>query len=180
MYRSASFLADAPNGSRCWYHSPPSRGILVFPGLSYAPVPVHPSILPGNAVSLHWSHDYPYKRHPAGTLTPRLDIDILFVLNGTPHFLATLVMPICREKLMEKEQGQTVLPIAPQGLSDWSLLCHKGTRSPRWRSRTAWISRRSPVCWGTTTRVSPYAPTHTPPGRCRTRRRKPWGASWRR
>ena len=26
MYRSALFFADALNGSRCWYHSPPGKG----------------------------------------------------------------------------------------------------------------------------------------------------------
>ncbi len=48
--------------------------------------------------------------------------------------------------------------------------------SPPWPCRTGWTSRQSPVCWGTTTRASPCAPTPTPPARCRIRRRKPWAA----
>ena len=45
-----------------------------------------------------------------------------------------------------------------------SLLYSMGTPSPRCPYRMGWISRRSPVCWATTTRVSPCAPTPTPPG----------------
>ena len=61
-----------------------------------------------------------------------------------------------------------------------SLLYPMGIPSPLLPSRTAWTSRRSPVCWGTTTPDLPSAPTPTPPGRCRIRQRKPWAASWRR
>ena len=124
---------------------------------------------------------FTYKRYPARALTAMLD-SIHSVCPYTVHLTfwqpsSCLFLP---GKLMEKEQGQTVQPVAPQGLSDLSLLCHKGTPSLRWPCKTVWTSRRSPVCWGTTTRASPSAPTPTPPGRCRTRRRKPWAASWRR
>ena len=48
---------------------------------------------------------------------------------------------------MEKEQGQTVQPVAPQGLSDLSLLCHKGTASPSHLSVLVMISRRCKAIW---------------------------------
>ena len=95
------------------------------------------AILPGNAVSLHWDHDHLYKRHPAGTLTPRLDIYILFVPNGTPHFWATLAMPIFAGQIDGKRTRINRLtrctarvirfvPIMPYGHSCASLLYANG------------------------------------------------------
>ena len=40
--------------------------------------------------------------------------------------------------------------------------------------------RRSLPCWGITTQASPCGPTPTPPGRSRTRQRRPWATSWHR
>ena len=52
--------------------------------------------------------------------------------------------------------------------------------SQPWHCKTAWTSRQCPVCWATTTPDSPFAPTPTPPGRSRTKQRKPWETSWSR
>ena len=88
----------------------------------------------------------------------------------TPHFEGCFYW--------KKNKDKPFNPLHRKGLSDLSLLCHKGTPSPLLPCKTAWTSRRYPVCWGTTTRDSPSAPTPTPPGRCRIKRRKPWAASW--
>ena len=58
-----------------------------------------------------------------------------------------------------------------------SLLCHKGTRSPRWPYRTVWTSRPSPECWDITAPGSRWTPTPTSPS---WRRKKPpirWAVS---
>ena len=95
MYRSAPFFAGALNGSRCWYHSPPSKGHtrLSWPFVCSRPGSSEPSsqIMP-----------FPYtgatitriKGTQPGHEYPGWIAYIFFVLNVTPHFLATLVMPI--------------------------------------------------------------------------------------
>ena len=52
------------------------------------------------------------------------------------------------------------------------------TPSPRWRSRTAWTSRPSAVCWATTRRGSRWTPTPTSPPMRSSRRRKRWAISY--
>ena len=52
--------------------------------------------------------------------------------------------------------------------------------SQPWHCKTAWTSRQCPVCWATTTPDSLFAPTPTPPGRSKTKQRKPWATSWSR
>ena len=47
-----------------------------------------------------------------------------------------LLTPIWGVFLVEKEYGQTAQPIANQGFSDLSLLCHKGIHSPSCPSKT--------------------------------------------
>ena len=52
------------------------------------------------------------------------------------------------------------------------------TPSPRWRSRTAWTSRPSAVCWATTRRASRWIPIPTLPRTRSSKRRKRWAISY--
>ena len=52
------------------------------------------------------------------------------------------------------------------------------TPSPRWRSRTAWTSRPSAVCWATTRRASRWIHTPTLPRTRSSKRRKRWAISY--
>ena len=51
------------------------------------------------------------------------------------------------------------------------------TPSRRWRSRTAWTSRPSAVCWATTQQGSRWTHTPTSPPTRSSKRRKRWGTS---
>ena len=52
------------------------------------------------------------------------------------------------------------------------------TPSPRWRSRTAWTSRPSAVCSGTTPRALRWTPTPTSPLTPNSKPPRPWGVSY--
>ena len=52
------------------------------------------------------------------------------------------------------------------------------TPSPRWRSRTAWTSRPSAVCWVTTRRASRWTPTPTSPPTPNSKPPRPWAISY--
>ena len=52
------------------------------------------------------------------------------------------------------------------------------TPSPRWRSRTAWTSRPSAVCWATTRRASRWIHTPALPRTRSSKRRKRWAISY--
>lgn len=54
------------------------------------------------------------------------------------------------------------------------------TPSQHWHCKMEWMSKQYPRCWATTMRVSPFAPTPTPHGRCSKRPRRKWAASWHR
>ena len=84
-----------------------------------------------------------------------------------PSFITPLRSPQFRAFFSGKRIRTNRQPVAPQGFSDLSLLCHKGTPSQSWHSRTAWTSKLYPPCWATTPQGSPWTPTPMSPPRCR-------------
>ena len=97
-----------------------------------------------------------------------------FVLNVHPCFFTPFPYLRLGGIFSGKRIRTNRQPVANQGFSDLSLLCHKGTPSPRWRSSREWTPRRSPASWGTTAQASPWTPTPTSPGRCRRTPPKGW------
>ena len=77
------------------------------------------------------------------------------------------------------KRRQTLKPLENKGFFCLSLLYRNGIPSQRWHYKMEWMSKPSAVCWDTTMRVSPSAPTPTLRGRSRTRQHKRWAVSWR-
>ena len=103
----------------------------------------------------------------------------LFVVKVQPSFFAPFHRPDFRAVFCGKRIKTNRQPLANQGLSDLSLLCHKGTPSPRWHCRMAWTSKPCPRCWAISPLDLRWIPTPTSQTGCRSRRRRRSEISWR-